>query len=214
MQPTLVTVVDHGAGNIQSVAGAVGALGFGVRVAQEPSEIESSRVLVLPGVGSFRTAMTRMRARGIDKAILRALEAGGSVLGICLGMQLLCEWSEEDGGTEGLALVQGSVTKFGGGETAAPVRIPHVGFNSVTAGPTSILFADVPLNSDFYFVHSYRVPALERSEGVRTATTPYGGDFVSAFESEGRVFGVQFHPELSQGNGLRLIKNYIESASC
>jgi len=214
VQPTLVTVVDHGAGNIRSVAGAVGTLGFGVRVAREPSEIESSRILVLPGVGSFRTAMDRIRSRGIDKAVVRALESGGSILGICLGMQLLCEWSDEDGGTDGFALVQASVTKFGGGETAAPVRIPHVGFNSVTAGPTSILFAGVPPSSDFYFVHSYRIPAIEPVEGLQTATTPYGGDFVSAFEWEGRVFGVQFHPELSQGNGLRVIKNYVESASC
>lgn len=214
MQPPTVTVIDHGAGNIRSVAGALGAAGFGVRVTGDPSEIELSRILVLPGVGSFRTAMTRIRARGIDTAIVRVLESGGSILGICLGMQLLCEWSDEDGGTEGLAVVAASVSRFVRGDTDVPLRIPHVGFNSVASRTKSILFDGVPLNSDFYFVHSFRVPTIESGKIVHTATTPYGGEFVSAFETADRVFGVQFHPELSQGNGLLVMRNFVCSASC
>jgi imidazole glycerol phosphate synthase glutamine amidotransferase subunit len=214
MESNLVTVIDHGAGNIRSVVGAVESLGEKARVTGDPEVIQDSRILLLPGVGSFRSAMTRIHALGIDSAIRTALESGGFILGICLGMQLLCEWSDEDGGTEGLGLVSSQVTKFERIESDISLRIPHVGFNSVTSNSSSALFTDISPDSDFYFVHSYRVASLEENSSIRTATTSHGGDFISAFEIEDRIFGVQFHPELSQGNGLQLIKNYIQVASC
>jgi len=158
--------------------------------------------------------MIRIHDLGIDSAIRTALQSGGSILGICLGMQLLCEWSDEDGGAKGLGLVGASFTKFKQIESDIGLRIPHVGFNSVSSNSSSILFTDISPGSDFYFVHSYRIPSLEESSSIRTAKTWYGGDFISAFEFEDRIFGVQFHPELSQGNGLQLIKNYIRVASC
>jgi glutamine amidotransferase len=214
VESNLFTVIDHGAGNIRSVVGAIESLGVKARVTGDPEVIEDSRILLLPGVGSFRSAMARINGFGIDSAITTALGSGGSILGICLGMQLLCEWSDEDGGTEGLGLVSAPVTKFERLESDMSLRIPHVGFNSVTLSSSSTLFANVAPHSDFYFVHSYRVTRLEENVTTRTAKTSHGGDFISAFEIEDRIFGVQFHPELSQGNGLQLIKNYIQVASC
>ena len=214
MESDVVTVIDHGAGNIRSVVGAVESLGVKAIVTGDPEVIQGSGIMLLPGVGSFRSAMNHIHRFGIDSAITRALESGGSILGICLGMQLLCEWSDEDGGTKGLGLVSAPVSKFERIENDMELRIPHVGFNSVTPNSMSILFADISPHNDFYFVHSYRVPRLEENATTRTTKTSHGGDFISAFEIEDRIFGVQFHPELSQGNGLQLIKNYIQVASC
>ncbi len=214
MKTNPVTVIDHGAGNIRSVVGAIESLGAEVRVTADHRIIQTSKILLLPGVGSFRSAMARIRGLEIDSAISKVLESGGSILGICLGMQLLCDWSDEDGGTEGLGLVSAPVTKFERNEMDEGLRIPHVGFNSATSNSSSVLFADISAHSDFYFVHSYRVPKLEEDASTRTAKTSHGGDFISAFEIQNRIFGVQFHPELSQGNGVQLIKNYIQAASC
>lgn len=214
MQARYVTVIDHGAGNVRSVAGALEAVGSTVKVTCDPREIEAARCVVLPGVGSFRSAMTRLRDQEIDLALLRAVDAGATILGICLGMQLLCQWSDEDGGSEGLGLVPATASKFVGGEGQGVLRIPHVGFNSVVASTGSALFVGVPTNSDFYFVHSYRVPAVDPCADLQIAETPYGDEFVSAFECRRQIYGVQFHPELSQINGLRVLKNFVGSGQC
>jgi glutamine amidotransferase len=150
--------------------------------------------------------MTSIRAQGIDEALAQALEQGKSrILGICLGMQLLMASSVEDGGAMGLGIVEGAIGRF---SADLKVPVPHIGFNSVLAPQESVLFAGLPEETDFYFVHSYRASTLD-SVG-RVATSFYGEMFVSAFEV-GNVYGTQFHPEKSQSNGLRLLSNALSA---
>lgn len=208
-----VTIIDYGAGNIRSVVGALTALNQSVQVTSDLEVVSGARCLVLPGVGSFGSAIENIKARGLDEGIRRALSGGASILGICLGMQLLGQWSEEDGGCEGLGIAPGVCERF----LSTPdlqLRVPHMGFNSVTWIGENSLFSGVPTGGDFYFVHSYRFadPGLFPPSSV--ATTEYGGMFVSSFALGDRIFGTQFHPELSQGNGLRVLSNFLRQSQC
>lgn len=199
-----VVVADYGMGNIRSLVAAVEHLGHTVTVSGIPDEISKASTLILPGVGSFPAAMTSMNSSGIARAVLDAHSGGtAKILGICLGMQLLMEFSHEDGGSQGLGLVTGQLDRF---SATADLRVPHIGFNSVQAEPTSRLFSGLESDADFYFVHSFR--ALPSDAGGLHATCRYGEEFVAAFEI-GNVFGTQFHPEKSQGNGLRLLRNFF-----
>ena len=204
----LVTIVDYGMGNIRSVESALTHLGYESRVSSDCKLISKSEVLVLPGVGSFPSAMKAIRDREIGPAIQDALASTKSkILGICLGMQLLAGSSTEDGGSLGLGILKGAVERFTP-QTAASLPVPHVGFNSVSAPEGSVLFDGLPPESDFYFVHSFRMSP--GSSPALLATSEYGEKFVAAFEL-GNVFGTQFHPEKSQSNGLRLLSNFLGS---
>ncbi len=207
-----ITIVDYGMGNIGSVVGALRFLGIEPKVTPHPEEVKTARSLILPGVGSFRKAMEKLKTTGLDQAILETVKKRGStILGICLGMQLLGAGSTEDGESKGLGLIPNRVGRLIS-DASNPTKIPHVGFNTVRFSERKGLFSELPETADFYFVHSYRM--LQEDLRGRTAICDHGGEFLAAFETE-RICGTQFHPEKSQTNGLILLKNFIEmAASC
>lgn len=201
-----ILVIDYGMGNILSVLSALRYLGATAEVSSDPEAVADAHKLILPGVGSFRRAMESLRASGLDQAIRRAaLERESCLLGICLGMQLLGTFGTEDGETEGLGLVDQRVDAFTPSELAG-LKIPHIGFSAVAAAPDSRLFAGLPAESDFYFVHSYRL--LPGIPDTVVSCCHHGVPFAAAVE-KGNVFGAQFHPEKSQTNGLILLKNFL-----
>ena len=198
-----VVVIDYGMGNLFSVSSALRYLGCDPRISDDPGVVESAAHVILPGVGSFRLAMERLHERGLDEAIRRCTRSGNHLLGICLGMQLLGASSTEDGNTTGIGVIPNTVQLFDG---SAGVKIPHVGFNEIHPTVDTGLFADLPPNPHFYFVHSYRM-SVGQLDCAR-ATCRYGEEFLAAFDM-GNVCGAQFHPEKSQANGLQLLKNFL-----
>ena len=201
-----VVIIDYGMGNLWSVKSALDFIGVETIISGDPKKITAANILVLPGVGAFRRAMTSLNKTGISEAIVEAVSRKKSkILGICLGMQLLGQSSTEDGFTEGLSLITSKSEKFNNDHNPE-VKIPHVGFNSVYFPENSILFQQLEKESDFYFTHSYKM-TLSNLEGLESKTH-YAGDFLSAYENE-NIFATQFHPEKSQSNGLRLLHNFI-----
>lgn len=203
-----LVVVDYGAGNLWSVASAFEYLGASCTVSRDPLEIERADQLILPGVGSYKSAMTRLRDRNLDEPLKEAvLGRQRKILGICLGFQMLTKSSSEDGYTEGLGLIDGSVDRFTSDELHGG-KIPHVGFNQIEIPPSSSFSAGLERKPYFYFVHSYRL----LSNGIRgqIALCNYGIDFVAAIERE-NIFGAQFHPEKSQTNGLIFLNNFLRA---
>jgi len=193
-------------GNIWSVLSALRYLGCDPKVSGEPEEIARAGVLLLPGVGSFRKAMTALRETGLDDAIRQAVQnKGGKILGICLGMQLMGSRGSEDGDMAGLGLISASADKFTPQETGVN-KIPHIGFDLVRSAPGSLLFRGLPDAADFYFVHSYRM--LHHGLPGKVATCRYGNEFLAAYEQD-NIYATQFHPEKSQTNGLVLLKNFL-----
>ena len=205
-----VTIIDYGMGNLWSVASAMKFLGANPIVSNDPIEIANSNCLVLPGVGSFRRAMETITAKKYDQAIAEALtNSKTKLLGICLGMQLLGASSTEDGETPGLGLVPNLVTRFSSSNDIK-IKIPHIGFSEVKSPKTSSLFANIPDNSSFYFVHSYFMEIANYDvTKSHFAVATHGIDFVAAIES-GQICGTQFHPEKSQKSGLQLMRNFLE----
>ncbi len=201
---TKATIIDYGMGNLGSLKRSLEVCGASVTIADTPAAVENVTHLLLPGVGSFWDGMNHLRERGWPSAIAACVKRGVPFLGICLGMQLLAESGDEGGPTEGLGLLPGKVEKLVPHPTAE--RIPHVGWNEVQYQPGHPLFADIAMNSDCYFVHSYHVVPSDSCDIA--ARTPYCGSFVSAV-SRRNVYGVQFHPEKSQSIGLRLLRNFL-----
>jgi len=199
-----VAIVDIRMGNVRSVDAALRFVGADPQLVSEPDELETFDFLVLPGVGSFRTASERLDATGMGEAIVARVRGGAALLGICLGMQLLGTSSTEDGLTGGLGLLDMTVDKFGSHEVGG-APLPNIGFAPIDFDP-NVLMAGISPGSDFYFVHSYRVVGSVADSWVATAR--YGVEFVAAV-SRGSVFGTQFHPEKSQGQGLRLLANFV-----
>ena len=201
-----VTIVDYGMGNLLSIANAFGALGCDTRISSDPRVILNSEALVLPGVGSFRKAVSSLKASGLDLALSDAvIGRRRKILGICLGMQLMGLRSSEDGNSEGLHFIDREVGRFDIAEIGAN-KVPHVGFNSVRRDANSLLLKNLPSLADFYFVHSYRMLPGD-IVGVQSSCN-YGVNFLAAFESE-NIFATQFHPEKSQANGLVLLNNFL-----
>ena len=204
MTGPLVAIVDIQMGNVRSVDAALRFVGAEPRFVTQPEELDHFNFIVLPGVGSFRMASERLEASGLAEAIVRKVRGGSRVLGICLGMQLLGTSSTEDGLTGGLGLLKMKVEKFGSNEIGdAP--LPNIGFAPVEFDPFPLM-DDISPGSDFYFVHSYRVVGEVSDSWV--ATSRYGVEFVAAV-GQGSVLGTQFHPEKSQGQGLRLLANFV-----
>lgn len=199
-------IVDYGMGNIRSLAAALEHVGAKVKVSSDPLDISRSRNILLPGVGSFSAAMRAISAKRLAEPIKDAASSGeAKILGICLGMQILLDSSEEGSDASGLGLVSGTLERF---ETSWKLPIPHIGFNSVRFTSDLVLFRGLPNNTDFYFVHSFR--ALSLSPDVKVASCIYGSSFIASFEA-GNVYGTQFHPEKSQTNGLKVLANFISA---
>ncbi|MFH1200446.1 MAG: imidazole glycerol phosphate synthase subunit HisH [Candidatus Micrarchaeota archaeon] len=199
----MIGVLDYGQGNLFNARnGLLRAGAKRVGVVKTSRGILESDALVIPGVGSFSTAMARLAP--LREAILEFSLQKRPLLGICLGMQVLFEEGLEGGRTKGLGLLRGTVRKLVG----AP-RLPHVGWNTVLAIGEGRLFAGIRNNPQFYFVHSYAAAGV--GENAISGMTEYGRPFVSAVES-GNVFGVQFHPEKSAGAGARVLGNFVDLA--
>ena len=198
-------IVDYGAGNLRSVQKAFEHVGVPATIGSDPQEMAGAPGLVLPGVGAFGAAMGELEQKGLVEPLLERIKAGVPFLGVCLGLQLLFEASEEDPGVAGFGLVRGDVR-------ALPdrVKVPHIGWNQVEACTCSDLFDEIPESSAFYFVHGYAV--VPRSPGDVLAMTDYDGvGFVSAVEVD-NIVGVQFHPEKSSTLGLRFFRNFARRA--
>jgi glutamine amidotransferase len=176
-------------------------------ISNDPATVAGADMLLLPGVGSFRRAMLAMQKRGLDQAIIEAVQAKSrKILGICLGMQLMGAGSTEDGYTEGLNLIPRGSERFTS-EELGDKKNPHVGFDLVESDSDSQLFSGLKRDSDFYFVHSYRM--LPGDLSGKAAICNYGIDFLAAYEHQ-NIFATQFHPEKSQSNGLILLKNFLK----
>ena len=198
-----VALVDYGAGNLLSIGQALAVLGADVRVVRRAGEVGSPDLVVVPGVGAQGPAMRRLRRAGLDSALAVAVEGGAWYLGICLGMQLLFERSEEDG-SRGLAWIAGETRRL----PSAP-RLPHIGWNELEVVASHRLLDGLPPRAPMYFVHSFApVPG---DCGVVVAETVHGGRFASAVAS-GRLLGLQCHPEKSGVDGLRVLRNVLELA--
>ncbi len=196
-----LTLIDSPVANVANIARALRQVGADLRVTRDPEAIAAARKIVLPGVGSFIAAMSWLRDQRIDAAIRDAVSRGASLLGVCVGHQLLFEVSYEMGTTPGLGLIGGEVRKFDG-----PLPVPQIGWNRVTFGKDS-LFEGITDGTPFYFVNSYAAANV----ASEIARADYGGAFTAAVQS-GNVFGVQFHPEKSSAAGLRVLRNFLEFA--
>lgn len=200
MSTTQVAIIDYGVGNLRSVEKAFAATGCSAAVSGDESVLRAAERLVLPGVGAFAACMKALSERGFDRMVRERVEAGTPLLGVCVGMQLLFEESDEFGATRGLGLLPGRVRRF-----SDELVVPHVGWNRVIARQSHALFADVAPESFFYFVHSYYCEPLD--ESVVAGETEYGVRYASVV-ARANVCGVQFHPEKSQDAGLRLLRNF------
>jgi len=196
----VIAIIDYGVGNLYSVQKALEQVGAQVLVTGARQALQEAEALVLPGVGAFGDAMANLRAADLAEPILSAVEKGKPLLGICLGMQLLFEESEELGCHQGLGLLSGRVRRFQEG-----VKVPHVGWNQLHICSPCTLLTGVGDGSFAYFVHSYYVDPAEAE--IVAATTDYGPGFASVVV-KGGVFGIQFHPEKSQDVGLRILSNF------
>ena len=197
-----IAVLDYGMGNLHSVAKAIEKVSTNNRIfiSNDLKEIQASNKLVIPGVGAIRDCMNSIAFQGMDDLIRRFSEEK-PILGICVGMQLLLQGSEENGGTECLGLLDGFLEKL---KPAKDIKVPHMGWNKVFQKRDHPMFNGISQNSFFYFVHSY---AALNSEN-KVSITSHGEDFVSSVYKD-NIFAVQFHPEKSQQDGLRIYKNFI-----
>ena len=201
----MITVIDYGMGNLRSVSKALESLGAEVRVSSRPADVAAAGKVILPGVGAFPAAMKELSARGLIAPITQAIASGKPYLGICLGLQLLFDRSEEGEGADGLGVLPGAVKRFSG---SAALKIPHMGWNNVTrTQPDGCpLLKDVAEGSFVYFVHSYYPDPTDRS--VIALESDYGGRF-PAMVWRKNLYATQFHPEKSQAVGLTILRNFI-----
>ncbi len=200
-----IVIVDYGMGNIKSIISALKYLGLeDIIVSNNLSDIELANKLILPGVGSFSKAMKNLKELNLDTILYDAvIKKKKPILGICLGMQLMGQDSEEDGFTEGLKFINSNTVKF----NVDNLKVPHVGFNQVEESKGTKLYSELNNFSDFYFTHSFK---MITNENINQSTCEYGCKFVVSYEVD-NIAGVQFHPELSQTNGLKLIENFIKN---
>ena len=198
----MIAVIDYGVGNLFSLSSSLAYLGLENKVTRSARELDEASHIILPGVGAFGDAMEKLASTGLVPELERQAENGKPLLGICLGMQLLFESSEETPGVEGLKILPGKILRI----PAAPgLKIPHMGWNSIHITPGSRLFAGLPEGAYVYFVHSYYLKA--GTEDIVAASTEYGTHIHAAVESK-NVCGCQFHPEKSSSVGLQILKNF------
>ncbi len=200
----VISIIDYGAGNIQSVKNALRFIGCDVQLAESPKELKNSKALLLPGVGSFGHAMHNLQKSGFDSAIKDWIAADKPFLGICLGMQVLFEKSEESPEIRGLGILKGGFKKFPSGQG---LKVPHVGWNALQIANSTGLFQNISDNAYVYFVHSYY---LKAEEPVVSARTEYAVLFDAAVQ-KGNLWACQFHPEKSGEVGLIMLKNFVST---
>jgi len=197
-----LAVLNYNMGNLASVVNALKFIGVDAVIESDPDKISDYDKIILPGVGAFGDAMTHLKEIGMDSAIRDYAKSGKYMLGVCLGMQILFESSEEFGSHQGLGILEGKVKRF----TKSDLKIPHMGWNRVFAKSNNSLFKN--MNSDFYlyFIHSYYI---ETDKRYILGETEYGDKFTSAVQKD-NIFGLQPHPEKSHNNGLHILKNFID----
>lgn len=200
----MTAIIDYDAGNIKSVEKALLFLGEDTVVTRDEKIIEQADRVILPGVGAFGDAMEKLHRYGLVEVIRKVVDEGTPFLGICLGMQLMFERSDESDGVNGLALLDGEILKI---PDKPGLKIPHIGWNSLTYPNPGRLFAGIPENSYVYFVHSYYLKA--KDQGIVTAEAEYGSTGIHASIEKGNLFGCQFHPEKSSSVGLTILKNFL-----
>ena len=199
----MIAIIDYDAGNIKSVEKAIQLLGQEVTITRDRETIMNADKVILPGVGAFGDAMGKLRQYGLDEVIRDVTAKGTPFLGICLGLQLLFESSEETPGVEGLGILKGKIVKI---PPAPGLKIPHMGWNNIKVKEDSRLFKELPENPYVYFVHSYYL--LADDEDIVAATTEYGVKIHAAVEKD-NIFACQFHPEKSSTVGLQILKNFV-----
>ncbi|NNE83128.1 MAG: imidazole glycerol phosphate synthase subunit HisH [Alphaproteobacteria bacterium] len=201
-----IAIIDYGYANIRSVINAFNCFECDISILESPKALADSDKIVMPGVGSFDAGMRGLRERNfIDTMSERVFEFDVPFLGICVGMQMMSEGSEE-GDLPGLGWFQGTFRHFP--STDSSLKVPHIGWSEVTAQPDSQLFSGIDLVSDFYFAHSYYLPIDEKKDEICAGKCTYGVPFTAAVEQD-HVFGVQFHPEKSQLAGMKIIENFL-----
>jgi glutamine amidotransferase len=202
----MIGVVDLRMGNLRSVMNAIDAVGHDPKTVAGAADLDDDVThLVLPGVGSFAVAMSHMHEQGLHQPIRAFASSGRPLLGICLGMQLLASRGTEHGDTPGLDLVAGEVVRF---EDAVVPAIPHVGWNELRLGRSHPVFHKVKSGVDFYYVHSYHLRCADPGDVL--GVVEYGGRDYTSVVARANVLGMQFHPEKSQANGVRLIENFCD----
>jgi glutamine amidotransferase len=195
-----VAIIDYGVGNLRSVEKAFAATGCDAIISGDESVLRAAQKLVLPGVGAFAACMKALKARGFDRLVRERARVGTPLLGVCVGMQLLFDESDEFGSTPGLGLLRGSVRRFGN-----ELVVPHVGWNRIHQRRSHALFEGISDKAFCYFVHSFY--CQPHDETVIAGETDYGERYASVV-AKGNICGVQFHPEKSQDVGLKMLRNF------
>ena len=202
----MIAIIDYGAGNLQSVRNALDFIGCPGTITSDPAEILSADGIILPGVGAFGSAMAEMERKGLSETVKSAAKSGKPFIGICAGMQLLFEESEESPDVPGLGVLKGRVLLF---PADKGLKIPHMGWNSIRTKKESRLLGKLSGSPYMYFVHSYYVKAEDQE--IVSALSDYGTTFDAAVEQE-NLFGCQFHPEKSGTEGISILKRFAELA--
>ena len=200
----MIAIIDYDAGNIKSVEKALLLLGQQVVITRDKETILNADKVILPGVGAFGDAMDKIRQYGLEEVIHQVVEKGTPFLGICLGLQLLFDRSDETPGVTGLGILKGEILRIPDKEG---LKIPHMGWNSLSFPREGRLFKDLPEESYVYFVHSYYLKAED--EKIVTAVTDYS-TLIHASVEKDNIFACQFHPEKSSDVGLKILKNFVE----
>lgn len=200
----MIAIIDYDMGNLRSVSKAFERVGAETSVTRDPKVISNASHVVLPGVGAFKDCMRNLEEYGLIEPIRKAIRSGKPFLGICLGLQLLFDESDEFGPHKGLGVIKGRVVRFPDDRS---LKVPHMGWNDIRIRKASRLLDGIEDHSYFYFVHSYY--AVPEDTGVNLTTTAYGPEFTSSIEKD-NIMACQFHPEKSQKTGLRVLKNFSE----
>ena len=198
----MIAVIDYGMGNLRSVHKALEVVGGNAKITSRLKDLKNAAKLVFPGVGAFGEAMKELKCLNLIQPIKDAINEGKYFLGLCLGLQLLFERSDEAPGVKGLSVLKGEVKRFD--FTIRSLKVPHMGWNNIAQN--SKILKDVPDGSYMYFVHSYYVVPKERN--IILTTTKYGIEFISGIQKD-NIYGLQFHPEKSQDLGLKILRNFV-----
>ena len=200
----MIAIIDYGMGNLRSVQKGFEKVGHEAKITSDPAEVAAAGKVVLPGVGAFEDAMAELHRRGLVEPVLAAIDSGKPFLGICLGLQLLFDTGYEHGRHAGLGVLSGEVVRF---ELPPEYSVPHMGWNQLAIRRRAPILEGIEEGAYFYFVHSYYV--VPRDPAVIAVETDYHRPFCSMVWRE-NLFATQFHPEKSQSDGLRLLKNFAE----